>query len=297
MKVYRSPEDFKTAFETRMRQRFPKSISRARQRFVFSRLMARIAAVFGDVVTLKGGLALELRLPGARSTKDMDLSVSGFPANRELLLERLQEAGRRAMDDFLTFEIVPDPHHPDITGEGVKYDGFRFRATARLAGRDYGNPRFGLDIAFGNPMLLPVDELVDYDWLGFIGVSAPTIRTYPIETHIAEKLHAYTAARTTNTRWKDLPDLALLGSITDLKARRLRQAIQQTFDFRETHPVPNVIPDPPTSWESIYSVQAIEEELPWLTLPDLLTQVRRFLEPVLASADIETWDHTTSVWR
>jgi hypothetical protein len=201
------------------------------------------------------------------------------------------------MDDFLTFEIVPDPHYPDITGEGVKYDGFRFRATARLAGREYGNPRFGLDIAFGNPMLLPVDELVDEDWLDFIGVPAPTIRTYPIETHIAEKLHAYTATRATNTRWRDLPDLALLGSIGELHASRIRQAIRQTFDFRDTHPVPDTIPDPPAAWEPIYAREAPKEELPWLTLPELVVQVRRFLVPVLAGDDVEIWDHTRSVWR
>ena len=31
--------------------------------------------------------------------------------------------------------------------------------------------------------------------LGFAGVAPPVLRLYPIETHIAEKLHAYTMPR------------------------------------------------------------------------------------------------------
>jgi len=30
------------------------------------------------------------------------------------------------------------------------------------------------------------------DVLAFAGIAPPTLRLYPIETHIAEKLHAYT---------------------------------------------------------------------------------------------------------
>jgi hypothetical protein len=39
------------------------------------------------------------------------------------------------------------------------------------------------------------DLLVADDVLGFAGISPPTLRVYPIETHIAEKLHAYTLPR------------------------------------------------------------------------------------------------------
>jgi hypothetical protein len=47
----------------------------------------------------------------------------------------------------------------------------------------------------------------------------------PIETHLAEKLHAYTMPRVRpNTRVKDLPDLVLLGTIRALEAATVREA-------------------------------------------------------------------------
>ena len=46
------------------------------------------------------------------------------------------------------------------------------------------------------------------DVLAFAGIAPPTLRLYPVETHIAEKLHAYTLPRPRpNSRVKDLPDL------------------------------------------------------------------------------------------
>jgi Nucleotidyl transferase AbiEii toxin, Type IV TA system len=75
------------------------------------------------------------------------------------------------------------------------------------------------------------------------------LRLYPIETHIAEKLHAYTMPRTRpNTRVKDLPDLALLATTEPLEAARLRAALERTFAFRATHPLPTSLPNPPANW-------------------------------------------------
>ena len=49
--------------------------------------------------------------------------------------------------DFLTFEVGADAERPDITNEGMQYEGMRFRAEGRLAGKPYGDP-FGVDTAW-----------------------------------------------------------------------------------------------------------------------------------------------------
>lgn len=148
---YESPAAFKQALEHRLKEATPAGVPVARTRLlaVFDRFLARIAIVFGDAATLKGGVALELRLDRARTTKDIDLRVMG---TTDGLLERLQQAGRLDLDDFLSFEIEADRHEPDIETDGLKYDGFRFRAEAKLAGKLYGQ-RFGVDVAFGGPIL------------------------------------------------------------------------------------------------------------------------------------------------
>lgn len=87
-----------------------------RQLLVFDRFLARVSAVLGDPVLLKGGLVLELRLARARTTKDVDLRVTGSPTN---VLASLQQAGRQELGDFMTFEVSPDAEHSNIEHDGI----------------------------------------------------------------------------------------------------------------------------------------------------------------------------------
>lgn len=147
-RTYASPEAFKQALEQRLRSsaKTGAEFARKRQLLVFDRFLARIVAVLGDAATLKGGLVLELRLERARTTKDVDLRMVGSPDD---VLAKLQEAGRQNLGDFMAFEVGPDDDHPEIQNDGMQYDGLRFRAECKLAGKLYGQP-FGVDVAFGD---------------------------------------------------------------------------------------------------------------------------------------------------
>jgi hypothetical protein len=255
--------------------------------------LARIEQEFGPNATLKGGLVLEFRLLRARATKDVDLRLAGSPADT---LERLQRAGRLNLGDFMMFEVVPDPHRPEIDNDGLRYEGFRFRVECKLGGKPYGG-RFGVDVAFGDPMLGAPDELFAPDTLSFIGVNAPKINVYPVETHLAEKLHAYTLPRPRpNSRVKDLPDLALLASTGRLDAAQIRRALEQTFSFRATHPVPPSLPVPPANWAEVYARMAELNGLPWLDLDAVTNAARAFLDPVLGGNLFASWDAETWRW-
>jgi len=280
-RVYSSPQAFKAALEQRLKATSKDGVdfARRRQLLVFDRFLARVSAALGNSVLLKGGLLLELRLDRARTTKDVDLRVTGSP---DKLLASLQQAGRQDLGDFMTFEVSPDAEHPTIENDGMQYEGQRFRAECRLAGKLYGQ-RFGVDVAFGDPIFGEPDVVTADDVLDFAGIAPPVLRLYPVETHIAEKLHAYTMPRKRpNTRVKDLPDLALLAGIQSLHADRLRKALEQTFKHRATHPLPQALPDPPTSWSTSYQAMARENELAWPTLGQLTVVVAAFLNPVLA---------------
>ncbi len=295
MRTYASPAAFKQALEQRLRSstKTGPEFARKRQLLVFDRFLARLVAEFGDAMILKGGLVLELRLARARTTKDIDLRLSRSPHD---LLERLQAAARRDVGDFMTFEVASDQEHPEIQNDGMQYDGLRFRVECRLAGKIYGQP-FGLDVAFGDPLLGEPEVVSASDTLAFAGVSPPTLRLYPVETHIAEKLHAYTMPRQRpNSRVKDLPDIALLASVGSLDATELREALERTFSFRKTHPLPTALPDPPLEWTAPYAAMAREDDLAWATLDDVADAARRFLDPVLVGEVEADWDPTTSSW-
>ncbi len=294
--TYSSPGAFKQALEQRLRTsaKSGAEFARRRQLLVFDRFLARVVDVLGEAATLKGGLVLELRIERARTTKDVDLRVVGPP---DEALARLQEAGRRDLGDFLTFEVGPDEDHPEIQNEGLQHGGLRFRAECKLAGKLYGQP-FGVDVAFGDPILGEPEVVVAEDVLAFAGIAPPTLRLYPVETHLAEKLHAYSRPRLRpNSRVKDLPDIGLLATARPIDAKRLREALEQTFTFRKTHALPAKVPEPPAAWKAPYAAMAREDRLAWLTLDEVTKAARTFLDPVLAGGLDATWEPEGWSWR
>lgn len=296
-KVYKTPAAFKVALEDRLKKRATLRrvlVNRVRQRFVMERFLARVVKTFGRDATLKGGLAMELRLSNARSTKDVDLRATGDPDD---VLARLRTAAALALGDELVFVVDPDPDHPDI--EEAVYDGRRFRVGVTLAGQVYGSP-FGVDVGMGDPMHGAPEELVGEDFLDFVGVEPLRVGAYPVETHIAEKLHAYTRPPLRpgreNSRVRDLPDLALLAGTQTFDARSLRAAIDTTFTFRATHPVPESVPAAPISWRAPYAALAEEQGLPWKSVEEAHAAVVAFLDPALAGED-GTWDPQARGWN
>ena len=291
---YHTAAAFKQALEQRLRSTSVSGIdfSRRRQLVVFDRFLARVVVELGDAVTLKGGLSVELRIERARTTKDVDLRVMG---SSERILDRLHAAARRDLGDFMVFSVRRD-RHPEIQNEGMRYDGLRFRAECSLAGKVYGRA-FGVDVAFGDPIFGEPEVIVAKDVLAFAGIAPPTLRVYPVETHIAEKLHAYTMPRARpNSRVKDLPDLALLAVAGPIEASRLHAALLQTFSFRGTHEVPEHLPLPPATWEAPYAALAKENRLEWTTLAEAFEAARAFLDPVLAGLSNAGWDPKGWSW-
>ncbi len=294
-RTYANPAAFKAALESRLMTHATEAgrpINRVRQLLVMERFLARVIVDF-EAAVLKGGLAMELRQPGkARTTKDVDLRLMG---RSDAILDRLQAAGRRELGDFLSYEVRIDSAHPVIEADGLPYEGQRFRAEAVLAGKIYGSA-FGVDVALAEPLVGTPDRLVGSDALDFIGIIRPEFLAYPVATHIAEKLHAYTLPRPRpNSRVKDLPDIALLAQQGPLDAEELRTAIAATFANRATHPVPTVVPDPPAVWANVYARMARDEGLAWANVDVLLAAVRGFLGPVLVGG-ARIWDPALWGW-
>jgi Nucleotidyl transferase AbiEii toxin, Type IV TA system len=291
---YANAGAFKQALETRLRAKSSSGVDfgRRRQLLVFDRFLARITRELGSSVMLKGGLVVELRVERARTTKDVDLRLVGPPTQ---LLDRLQCAAGLELGDFMVFTLAPDAEHPEIMNEGMVYEGQRYRVSCALAGRPYGQP-FGVDIAFADPIFGEPDVVVADDLLGFAGIEPPVLRLYPIESHIAEKLHAYTLPRSRpNSRVKDLPDIALLAGVRSIRAADLRRALEQTFSARKTQSLPQSLPPPPSSWTAPYARMVEQDDLPWADLSILARAVEALMNPVLDGTASGSW--TPSAWR
>lgn len=294
MTRYATAAAFKQALETRLRTASSNGLdfARRRQLLVFDRFLARIAHEFGEQVILKGGIVVELRLERARTTKDIDLRLVGAP---ERVPDHLKAATSLDLGDFMRFEVTPDAEHPEITNEGMLYEGQRYRVACSLAGKPYGQP-FGLDVAFAEPIFGEPDIVIAEDVLGFAGIQPPSLRVYPLETHIAEKLHAYTLPRKhPNSRVKDLPDMALLAGVRTIDAHQLRAALEQTFTSRKIQTVPKALPQPPPAWAAPYAHMAADDELRWRDLAELTRAVEAFLNPVLTGVS-GIWQPQAWAW-
>jgi hypothetical protein len=214
------------------------------------------------------------------------------------VLDRLQTAGRIDLGDYMFFEVQPDLDHPEIRSEGMQYEGYRYRVECRLAGAIYSR-RFGVDVAFGDPLVGEPDLAVADDLLSFAGIAPPMLRLYPVVSHVSEKLHALTVPRSRpNTRVKDLPDLALLATIGEINEAELRLACERTFRFRGTHSLPTSVPAPPAFWEGPYAAMAATDELIWRTLTEVAEAVSCFLNPLLGhSSESRIWVPADWCWR
>jgi len=294
-RTYASPEAFKQALESHVRaaaqqRAFP--VARMRQLFVAERLLVRLHARFGDRIIAKGGLALEMRLSRARTTRDLEVRLNGSVPS---LLEDLVSAVATEQSDWLVFRIQADETHPTIEGDGVVYEGYRFVARATLAGKPYGDP-FGVDVAFGDVLTEGPDLVEGSDVLSFTGAGRPRFQIYPRAAHIAEKVHAYTLPRPReNSRVKDLPDIALLATTGSFSAHALRAALEATFLLRGSHALPERLPPPPTSWVARYLTMATSDDLNWKTLDAVYEAAQKFVDPLL-SGTAATWDPVTWRW-
>jgi len=74
----------------------------------------------------------------------------------------------------MTFEVSPDDEHPGIRADGMHYDGLRLRAECKLAGK-----RFGVDVAFGDPISGEPELIVVRDGLEFASIARPALRSSP----------------------------------------------------------------------------------------------------------------------
>ena len=179
---------------------------------------------------------MEFRLHLARTTRDLDLGI--YKVSGDQVLPALQESGRADFGDYLTFEVEDDPHHFVLEAEGMQYQGRRLRVRARLAGTPLFT-YFGVDVAVGEPAATP-DSMTIPSLFAGAGLPPLDLVVYALESHIAEKLHAYTLPRQhLNSRVKDLPDLALLGMPRPIGARELKHALEATFGHRKTHQLPS----------------------------------------------------------
>ncbi len=287
---YESSAAFRRALEDRLRQQAVRSgtpLVRLRKMVAFERFLARLVAAQPDAWVLKGGLALQLRLPErARTTQDIDLLLR-HPLAAEDVHRLLVAAALLDMGDWFTFEVAR-PGQPA---------GLRFPVQSLLDGRLFET--FHVDVGLGDPLIESADLLTAPPLLAFAEITPVTIPAYPLSQQIAEKVHALTRpyASGESSRVRDWVDILLMARWEGLRARTLRQALQATFAQRGTHPLPQQMPPPPRSWSRPLRRLCEQTGLEYTSLDEVAQAMQRFLDPVLSGQPGEIWHPIRWHWE
>lgn len=196
--------------------------------FLIERLLARITAdqkLFESLVFKGGYVGLRI-YESPRYTVDLDalLIKSDVPS----ALARIKKATATSLNDGTWFHFEKEI---DLKTQG-EYGGVRleFRSGIGEVLKDLKRAQIiQFDLGIGDPVTPgPVVSKTEE----LLGKTKISWKVYPIETMIAEKLHALVDRGSDNSRSKDIFDLSQFLPKSD--SARLRIAIKACFEFRKT---------------------------------------------------------------
>lgn len=252
-------------------------------RYALERLLYRLSrSLHAHRFLLKGALLFTLwyDLPH-RATRDVDLLGFGS-SDLTSLKQSFRDIAGVAAEDGLVFE--PGSVVAEEIRKDARYDGARVHISASLA---RARCKTQIDVGFGDAVT-PGPVHVRFPVL-LADMPAPRLRTYPVQTVIAEKLHAITVLGMTNSRLKDYFDLAVLIDREALDCEGLARAVQATFERRGTA-LPSEVPigltdafgldrASQTRWQAFAKKNGFTPE-PLITV---VSRLRKALAPVLVT--------------
>lgn len=253
-------------------------------RFALERLLFRLStSAHADRFVLKGALLFTLwyDLPH-RATRDADLLGFG-PSDTGSMTGVFKDIASIAVDDGIAFD--PASVRAEEIRKDTGYGGVRVTLNGKLA-----NARCvaQVDIGFGDAVTPGPTDAV-YPVL-LDDLPAPRLRTYPVYTVVAEKLHAIVVLGMVNSRLKDYLDLVVMMERAALDEPTLALAVAATFQRRGTG-VPHALPvglsdefavDPTriALWQSLLKKNDIVHR----PLVDVVTVLRVALWPAIVQA-------------
>lgn len=253
-------------------------------RYALERLLYRLSqSQHADNFVLKGALlfAIWYDLPH-RPTRDVDLLGFG-PSDLLSIGQTFRDIASVSVADGILFD--PESVTVEEIRKDAGYAGARVMITADLA---RARCRTQIDIGFGDA-ITPGSIQATYPVL-ISDFPAPSLRTYPVYTVVAEKLHAIALLGMTNSRLKDYLDISLLLNHEALDINILAAAIAATFT-RRGMPVPAQLPIGLTdefadddSRQRLWVAFLRKNELALTSLASVVKTLREKLEPALQQA-------------
>jgi len=253
-------------------------------RFALERLLYRLSVSgHADRFLLKGALLFNLwyDMPH-RPTRDADLLGFG-PSDLDSMTMAFREIASIPVDDGIVFDATSV--RADTIRKEAGYAGAHVWMSAAI---DKAICKTQVDIGFGDavtpgPIEARYPVLLD-------DLPAPLLRTYPVYSVIAEKVHAIALLGMANSRLKDYFDLWVLLDRERLDADILADALAATFE-RRSMPVPVKLPvglseefADDRSRQAIWTAFLRKNGLAPMPLSGVVAMLRENLGPALVGA-------------
>lgn len=250
-------------------------------RYALERFLYRLSqSAHADRFVLKGAMLFNLwyAMPH-RPTRDVDLL--GFGASDlGAIAQAFREIVSVAADDGMVFDAA------SVSVEEIRksagYAGARVLVSAELA---RARCKTQIDIGFGDA-ITPGPVVATYPVM-IADFPAPQLRTYPVYTVVAEKLHAMVLLGMANSRLKDYLDLWTLLDREALDPGILASAIAATFNRRGTL-LPTELPiglsdefAGDASHQALWEAFLRKNGLKAMPLGDVVSALRQRLQPAL----------------
>ncbi len=182
---------------------------------------------YNEKLIFKGGYILS-NIVGlaSRSTVDIDLLIKDTFLNKNDIHAMFERVLRHNEDNFIDYELYAID---EIKNEDL-YGGYRVKIVCKLENIRQMVP---IDIATGD---LLTYHPVDYEYITVFLKENLNIKSYNLETMLAEKLETIYSKGFLNSRSKDLYDVHILYRLkkTEIDFDRLLNACERTFSHRST---------------------------------------------------------------
>jgi predicted nucleotidyltransferase component of viral defense system len=194
--------------------------------YIHERFLERLAlSPYKDNFILKGGVLIASMVGvHIRSTRDIDTSAKGFSVTKEHLNTIFNEICAADLDDNIQFSI----YNIDYIREKFDYPGLRIHIIA-------DNPPikmpFTVDVTTGDK-ITPME--IDYNYKLQDDDKVIKLKSYNIETVLAEKLESIISRGSSNTRPRDFYDVHILNMLHRKKIRFkiLKEALFNTATIK-----------------------------------------------------------------
>ena len=202
--------------------------------FLIERLVARLITdeLLRKSLVFKGGFVSMRVYNSSRYTVDLDALL--IKSNIEKTLERTRVAAEYDLNDGAWFNFESQI---DLKTQG-EYGGIRqiYRAGIGKKLKSVKKAQIiNFDLGFGDPI---TPDPVNMILRALVFQEELSWSVYPIETMIAEKIHALIFLGAANSRSKDVYDLMVFLPKSDAKI--LKMALKKSFTYRKTELPQNI---------------------------------------------------------